>query len=74
MKRPQATRTRADRRRRARLIARERAEQKIKNMRLTHGLYEETLLPGYMQGYNDALTDISTAFPSDPAARFWYSD
>ena len=74
MKRPKSTRTRADRRRRARLIARERAEQKIKNMRLTNGLYEETLLPGYMQGYNDALTDIATSFPSDPAARFWYSD
>lgn len=74
MKHFKSTRTRADRRRRARLIARERAEQKIKDMRLTHGLYEETLLPGYMQGYNDALTDISSSFPSDPAARFWYSD
>lgn len=74
MKHLKSTRTRADRRRRARLIARERAEQKIKDMRLTHGLYEETLLPGYMQGYNDALTDISSSFPSDPAARFWYSN
>src|SRR5699024_11743914 len=59
MKIKDTTRTRANRRRRARVIARERLEQKIKDMRLTHGLYEETLLPGYIQGYNDALTDMS---------------
>ena len=74
MKIKDTTRTRANGRRRARVIARERLEQKIKDMRLTHGLYEETLLPGYIQGYNDALTDMSTAFPSDPAIRFWYSE
>lgn len=67
------TPSRAIRRRRARMIARERMEQKVEDMRITHNLYEETLLPGYLQGYNDALTDMLTSFPSDPAARFWYS-
>lgn len=62
-------RTRADRRRRARRFARERFDQRLKDMRLTHGLYEESLLPGYLQGYNDALTDLQTTFPSEPAAR-----
>lgn len=74
MKIKDTTRGRANRRRRARVIARERLEKKIKDMRLTHGLYEESLLPGYIQGYNDALTDISTSFPSDPAIRFWHSE